>query len=60
MWYLVVFLGHYAATNIQEIHSVKGILTSAFSLVIVAGFLFTDWRALLQRSKFRFDFKIWK
>jgi len=27
---------------------------------IIAGFLFLDWRALLERKKFTFNFRIWK
>ena len=40
--------------------SPKGILTMVFGLVVIGGLLFVDWRALLQKKKLKFNFKIWK
>jgi membrane protein YqaA with SNARE-associated domain len=61
---IMIFTGFYAANNFKDlvngIYSPKAIVTLALGLVIVAGFLFLDWRALLQRKKFNFNFKIWK
>ena len=61
---LMIFTGDYAATNFQDLvhgtFSPKGIVIAVLGLVIIGGFLFLDWRALLQKKKFRFDFKIWK
>ena len=38
----------------------KGIFTIVFSIVLIAGLLFLDGRALLQKKKFAFNFNIWK
>jgi hypothetical protein len=35
-------------------------VTLVLGSVVLAGFLFLDWRALLERKKFTFNFKIWK
>jgi hypothetical protein len=35
-------------------------VTLVLGCVVIAGFLFLDWRALLQRKKFTFNFRIWK
>lgn len=40
--------------------SLKGILTMVFGLIVIGGLLFVDWRALLQKKKLKFNFKIWK
>ena len=37
-----------------------GILTAIVGLLVLFAVLFIDWRALLERNKFRFRFKIWK
>jgi len=34
-------------------------LTAAAGLLLLSGVLFIDWRALLDRRKFRFNFAIW-
>jgi membrane protein DedA with SNARE-associated domain len=61
---LMLFTGLYAAANFKDlahgILSPKGILTAVFGLVVIGGFLFLDWRALLQKKKFRLNFRIWK
>jgi membrane protein DedA with SNARE-associated domain len=61
---VMIFLGRYAASNLRDIlHgalSLKGILLMVFGLVVIGGFLFIDWRALLQRKKLQFNFNIWK
>ena len=61
---IMIFSGFYAANNfkalVNGIYSPKAIMALALGLVVVAGFLFIDWRALLQRKKFTFNFKIWK
>jgi uncharacterized membrane protein len=38
----------------------KGILTIVLGIVLIAGLLFLDGRALLQKKKFTFNFNIWK
>ncbi len=61
---IMIFTGLYAANNfkylVNGIYSPKAIATLAFGLVVVAGFLFLDWRKLLQQKKFKFNFRIWK
>ena len=60
----MIFTGLYAAANFNDLvhgsYSPKAIVTLLIGFVIIAGFLFLDWRALLQKKKFRFNFKIWK
>jgi membrane protein YqaA with SNARE-associated domain len=57
---LMIFTASYTANNLEGLLSLKGILIAVFGFVVIAGFLFLDWRALLQRKKFRFNFRIWK
>jgi hypothetical protein len=40
--------------------SPKEIVTLVVGCAVLTGFLFLDWRALLQRKKFAFNFRIWK
>jgi membrane protein YqaA with SNARE-associated domain len=61
---VMIFTGLYAAANYKDfVHgsfSPKGIVTLVLGFVVIVGFLFLDWRALLQRKKFTFNFRIWK
>jgi membrane protein DedA with SNARE-associated domain len=61
---IMIFTGLYAANNFKNIvngiYSPKAIVMLALGLVVIALFLFLDWRALLQQKKFKFNFKIWK
>jgi membrane protein YqaA with SNARE-associated domain len=57
---VMIFTASYTANNLEGLLSLKGILIAVFALVVIAGFLFLDWRALLQRKKFTFNFRIWK
>jgi len=61
---IMIFTGLYAANNFKNIvngiYSPKAIVMLALGLVVIAWFLFLDWRALLQQKKFKFNFKIWK
>jgi hypothetical protein len=61
---VMIFTGLYAAANYKDLeHGTlfpKGIVTLVLGCVVIAGFLFLDWRALLQRKKFTFNFRIWK
>ena len=58
---MMIFAGRYAVQNLaNNTFSVKGMVVIVFGLVIMGGFLFVDWRTLLQKKKFKFDFKIWK
>jgi membrane protein YqaA with SNARE-associated domain len=60
----MIFTGLYAAANFKDLvhgsYSPKAIVALVLGAVIIAGFLFLDWRALLQRKKFTFNFRIWK
>ena len=58
---LMVFTGNYALQNLTgSLFSVKNIIIMVLGVVIVAGFLFLDWRTLLEEKRLRFNFKIWK
>ncbi len=61
---VMIFTGLYAATTFEDlVHgsvSPKAIVTLGLGLMVIGGFLFLDWRALLQRKKFTFNFRIWK
>ena len=61
---LMIFTGLYAAANFKGLmhgtYSPKAIAALVLGWAVLAGFLFLDWRALLQRKKFTFNFRIWK
>jgi len=61
---VMIFTGLYAAANFKDLvhgsYSPKAIVTLVVGGVVIGGFLFLDWRALLQKKKFRFNFRIWK
>jgi len=61
---VMVFTGDYVANNVNGI--IHGLLTwkamggILLGLLLICLFLFTDWRQLLQKKKFRIHFNIWK
>jgi len=61
---VMIFTGLYAAANFKGLihgtYSPKAIAALVLGCAVLAGFLFLDWRALLQRKKFTFNFRIWK
>ncbi|MGA2140042.1 MAG: hypothetical protein ABSH14_14385 [Verrucomicrobiia bacterium] len=61
---VMLVMGRYAVESFANLmhgaFSWKGIATIVFSFVAVGGLLFLDGRALLQKKKFTFNFKIWK
>jgi membrane protein DedA with SNARE-associated domain len=61
---VMIFTGLYAAANFKGLvhgtYSPKAIAALFLGCAVLAGFLFLDWRALLQRKKFTFNFRIWK
>jgi len=61
---IMVLTGDYVAKNAQAIaqgfFSWKTIIGTAIGIIIIAVFLFIDWRTLLQKKKFRLNFRIWK
>lgn len=61
---LAVFMGKFAAEHANEVldgvvswQSITGLI---FGLLLVAAFLFIDWRSLLREKRLRFNLKIWK
>jgi hypothetical protein len=60
---ILIFSGHFVAMSFSDftesMFSVKGIAMGAVGLVIIGGFLFIDWRELLEKKHFKFNFKIW-
>jgi len=61
---VLIFSGLYATANFKDLvhgsYSPKAIVALSAGFVVMAGFLFLDWRALLQQKKLAFNFKIWK
>ncbi|MEY2563046.1 MAG: hypothetical protein QOH88_1239 [Verrucomicrobiota bacterium] len=61
---VLVFSGKYASANLSELlhgqASWKTVLVLGAGLVVISAFLFVDWRSLLEKRKFRFNFKILK
>ena len=60
----LVFGGKYASASLSELlhgqTNWKSILTLIAGLIVIGGFLFVDWRQLLEHRKLRFRFKILK
>jgi membrane protein YqaA with SNARE-associated domain len=61
---LLVFSGKYASANLSDLFSGqinwKTLATLIAGLVVIGGFVFVDWRALLEHKKLRFRFNILK
>ena len=61
---VMLFGGRYALSNsvdaVYGSFSWKGIISIMAGIVILAAFLFLDWRGLLERKKLRLNFNIWK
>lgn len=61
---VMVFSGKYATASVSDLFrgqfSWKSVLILAAGLVVIGGFLFIDWRNLLEKRKLRFKFKILK
>lgn len=61
---VMVFTGREAIASFAELlegtFSVKGIITAAVSLLVICGFLFVDWRMLLEKKRVRLNVHIWK
>ena len=61
---VMLFTGRYAVHNSADLvhgtFSWKSAITIVAGLVVVAAFLFLDWRALLEQKKLRLSFHIWK
>ena len=61
---IAVFLGKYATENskaiFENVLTWKSTLSLAVGLIMIGALLFIDWRTLIQKNKFEFDFRIWK
>ena len=61
---IAVHLGKYASEHTQslmeEALSLKSITGLAIGILLLSALLFIDWRSLIQKKKFRLNFKIWK
>ncbi len=61
---VMLFTGRTAFLSMADLlegtFSVKGAVTAVGTLVVIAGFLFLDWRSLIEKKKFRFNVHIWK
>jgi membrane protein YqaA with SNARE-associated domain len=59
---ILVFSGKYASANLSDlVHGEanwKTLLTLLAGLIVIGGFVFVDWRVLLEKKKLRFRFKI--
>jgi membrane protein YqaA with SNARE-associated domain len=59
---LLVFSGKYASADLSDlVHGEanwKTLLTLLAGLIVIGGFVFVDWRILLEKKKLRFRFKI--
>jgi membrane protein YqaA with SNARE-associated domain len=60
---VAVLTGRYAAENtkdlIQGMVSWKSVTGLVVGLLLIFALLFIDWRSLLQKKKFKLNFKIW-
>jgi hypothetical protein len=61
---LLVFSGKYASANLSDLlhgeANWKTLIVLIAGLVVIAAFVFVDWRQLLEHKKLRFRFKILK
>jgi membrane protein YqaA with SNARE-associated domain len=61
---VLVFSGKYASTNLSDlVHGEanwKTLLTLLAGVIVIGGFVFVDWRRLLEHQQLRFRFKILK
>jgi uncharacterized membrane protein YdjX (TVP38/TMEM64 family) len=61
---VMLFMGREAFASFADLlhgtFSIKGIVTAIISVLVILGFLFLDWRALLQHKRVRFNPHIWK
>ena len=61
---VMLMTGKEAFSSLAELFqgtaSAKGIITAVISVLVICGFLFLDWRQLIQRKKLRLSVHIWK
>ncbi len=54
------FASDYAKSTLENVFSWKSIGSIIFGLILICALLFIDWRSVIQKKKFRLNFKIWK
>jgi membrane protein YqaA with SNARE-associated domain len=61
---VLVFSGKYASGNLSDLlhgqANWKTVITLVAGLLVIAAFLFVDWRQLLEHKKLRFRFRIFR
>ena len=61
---VMLFTGRSAFTSLTDLlhgtFSVNGIVVAALSVLVICGFLFLDWRRLIESRNIRFNVHIWK
>jgi membrane protein YqaA with SNARE-associated domain len=61
---VAVQLGKFASENVSDMWSAalswKSILSLIFGLLLICALLFIDWLSLLDKKKFKLNFRIWK
>jgi uncharacterized membrane protein YdjX (TVP38/TMEM64 family) len=61
---VMVFTGREAFTGLADLFhgtfSIKGVVVAVVSVLIICGFLFLDWRQLIEKRHVRFNVHIWK
>jgi len=61
---VMLFTGREAFADFADLFdgtfSSKGIGTAVASVLVIGGFLFLDWRQLLEKKRLRFNVHIWK
>jgi hypothetical protein len=61
---VLVFSGKYASGNLSDLlhgqANWKTVITLVAALLVIAAFLFVDWRQLLEHKKLRFRFRIFR
>lgn len=61
---IAVHLGKFASENISDMVSAalswKSIASLVFGVLLICALLFIDWLSLLEKKKFKLNFKIWK
>jgi len=60
---IMLFAGRSAFLSSEHLltgaFSAKTVVTAVVTLLVIAGFLFLDWRTLLEKKHVRFNFHIW-
>lgn len=61
---ILVHLGKYGTENTEKIlqgaFSWQSFTSLAIGLLMISALLFIDWRSLIQKKEFKFNFRIWK